>query len=353
VRVVDDAGAEVAADRDLVRVQAALAEAERAGAVQLQREDPAAWARARERFEQGPQAAWAYGDFAPRVLVSERAGVPVYAYPALAAEAKGVALRLYRTPEEAWAAQVRGQAALLELALRHDLAWLHRDLRALSSLGADLALVGGAADLREDAYASLRSWLVDREIQPTTAAGFAAAVVRAREDLKGLVPRFVALVGEIARLRQELLVEKHPYPGLGADLERMVPPGFLRSIPFAQLTHLPRYLKAMALRAVKRRQQPARDDARAAELAPFAAAAAGRPGAFFWLVEEFRVSLFAQELGTAVPVSRVKLERFLAGTAEPPEGGSPPVPAPAANARPLERPAKLKNLRSLDGIFPR
>jgi ATP-dependent helicase HrpA len=279
--------------------------------------------------------------------------VPVHAYPALTAEAKGVALRLYRTPEEAQAALVRGRSALFELALRHDLAWLHRDLRALSSLGADLALVGGAADLREDAYASLRSWLVDREIVPPTAAGFAAAVARAREDLKGLVPRCVALVGEIARLRQELLVEKHPYPGLGADLERLVPPGFLRSIPFAQLAHLPRYLKAMALRAAKRRQQPARDDARAAEVAPFAAAAAGRRDGFSWLVEEFRVSLFAQELGTAVPVSRVKLERARAGTAEQPEAGATPAPVPAASARPLERPAKLKNLRALDGIFPR
>ena len=350
VRVVDDLGAEVTADRDLDRVRSALAEAERAGAVQLQRDDPAAWALARERWEKGPQSAWGYGDLAPRVLLSERAGVPVYAYPALTAEAKGVALRLYRTPEEAQAAQARGQAALLELALRHDLAWLHRDLRALSSLGADLALVGGAADLRDDAYAGLRSWLVEREIRPATAAGFAATVSRTRGDLKGLVPRTVALVGEIARLRQELLVEKHPYPGLGADLERLVPSGFLRDIPFTQLTHLPRYLKAMVLRAAKRRQQPARDDARAAELAPLAAAAAGRPGSFFWLVEEFRVSLFAQELGTVVPVSRVKLERALAGTAEPSDDGPP---APAANARPLERPAKLKNLRALDGIFPR
>jgi len=355
LRVVDDLGREVAAGRDWSEVQAALARAERTGALALQREDPSAWSQARARFEQGPQAGWGFGEWPERVVVSERAGIPVYGYQALTAEPTGVALRLYRTPEEAAAAQAGGRAALLELALRNDLAWLHRDLRALGGLGADLAMLGGSAGLVEDAFASLRAWLIDREIQPASAAGFEATVARARADLKGLVPKLVALVATIARQRRELLVEKHPYPGLAADLERLVPPGFLRSTPYPQLEHLPRYLRAMALRAARRRQHPARDDERARELEPLASAAASRPGPFAWLVEEYRVSLFAQELGTAVPVSKVKLERMLgvgAGAPPAPAGEAAPAPA-AARGMPLERQAKLKNLKALDNIFLR
>ncbi len=325
VRVVDDAGGELAAGRDLAAVRAALEERDRTGAVRLQREDPQAWGRARERFEKGPQAGWAFGDIPDRVVVTEKLGVCTYGYPGLHAEEKGVALRLFRTPDEAAAAHRLGLAALFTL------------------------------DLREDAYACISTWLVGRPMSPASEAAFTAAVARARDDLKGLIPRFVDLVGQITRLRQDLLVEKQPYPGLAADIERLVPADFLRVTPYGQLAHFPRYLKAMALRCSKRRQNPARDDERARELAPFAAAADRHGQAFRWLVEEFRVSLFAQELGTAVPVSKVKLERAREAPPEPSPGPVPDQPAAPPRLVPIskDRPAKFKNLKALDNLFPR
>src|SRR5471032_1489351 len=132
--------------------------------------------------------------------------------------------------------------------------------------------------------------------------------------------------------RQELLVHPKPYADLAADLGALIPPDFLRTTPYAQLAHFPRYLKAMKLRADRWRQNPAKDAERAAQLAPYVKAAThlearvarpypmagGSPAlppdvdALRWLVEEFRVSLFAQELGTAGPVSAVKLDRAFA-----------------------------------------
>ena len=137
----------------------------------------------------------------------------------------------------------------------------------------------------------------------------------------------------------------------------------LLNASYARLAHFPRYLKAMKLRADRWRQNPAKDTERAAQLVPYVAAAAklrDREGgdALRWLVEEFRVSLFAQELGTAEPVSAVKLDRALAAlqsgvaparvetTAPPPK---PIVSAPVA----AKKSTPLKNLGALDKLFPR
>ena len=131
----------------------------------------------------------------------------------------------------------------------------------------------------------------------------------------------------------------------------------MSSTPYAQLGHFPRYLKAMKLRIAKRRQNPARDEERARELAPFVEAARKRGGELRWLVEEYRVSLFAQELGTATPVSKVKLEKALGAMGSPLGGGEREKKAlsPAAHtpARTVDRTPKLKSLRSLDSLFPR
>ena len=145
------------------------------------------------------------------------------------------------------------------------------------------------------------------------------------------------------------------------DIAALLPADFLRTTPYAQLPHFPRYLKAMKARAERWRQNPTKDAERAAQLAPFVAAAAKlreREGgeAFRWLVEEFRVSLFAQELGTAEPVSTVKLDRALAalqhGIALP--RTEPPVAKPILAAGVTEKKiAPVKNFGALDRLFPR
>jgi ATP-dependent helicase HrpA len=388
VRVVDDDGRELCASRELAEIQAALHAHGRAISAAVAREDPETWRRARTQWEKPDQLSWTFGDIPARVQVGDQAGVPVFAFPGLRAGVEGVALRLFKTPEEARDATRRGLAALLELQLRHDLGWTQRDLGQLRELGALTATVAPLASLQEDAFHSVRHWVCDPErvlgqAEAGTdaalgAARFAAALERAKADLRGLVPRLVDLLREILELRHALLVHAQPYPGLETDMAALLKADFLRTTSYGQLAHFPRYLKGMKLRADRWRQNPAKDADRARQLAPYVAALAKRgdpAAAFRWLLEEFRVSLFAQELGTAEPVSALKLDRALAKPAERlapvPAGNEPPAPVgktgaakpadvkpdSAASGRLLAEPAKkskpLKNLGGLDNLFRR
>ena len=98
-----------------------------------------------------------------------------------------------------------------------------------------------------------------------------------------------------------------------AQLDALVPPGFLREVPAEVLAEYPRYLKAMTLRAERAQRDPTRDQARMLELAPFLAglvdADVAHPDAqaLRWELEELRVQLFAQELGVKGGVSPKRL----------------------------------------------
>jgi ATP-dependent helicase HrpA len=213
-----------------------------------------------------------------------------------------------------------------------------------------------------------------KRVSALTTAAFGAAVDRAKMDLRGLVPRYVEQLREILTLRLALEVHATPYAGLAADLAALLPADFVRTTPYAQLAHFPRYLKAMKQRADRWRQNPVKDTERARQLAPYVAAAAKlrdreEGGAFRWWVEEFRVSLFAQELGTAEPVSAVKLDRWLASFGKvggvetkseaPPKSvaAKPPAPAPVAPLATVKMPDKksgpLKNFGALDKFIQR
>jgi ATP-dependent helicase HrpA len=171
-------------------------------------------------------------------------------------------------------------------------------------------LQGGAARESSGGFLSLRE------------ARFHAVVERARRLLPGVVPPFVERVGAILQTRQEILLCRKPYPGMLADLDALVPPRFLESTAPDRLAHFPRYLKAMLTRAQRAALNPAKDQEKARQITPFVEqyrklAASKSPAAgarllleeFRWLIEEFKVSTFAQELGTAQPVSSKRLEK--------------------------------------------
>jgi ATP-dependent helicase HrpA len=366
VRVLDAKGNPLCASRELAEIDAALHRQKRAASATVARVEPEAWRRARAKWETPAHTTWKFGDIPERVLVTEQAGVPVLAFPALEAAKDGVALRLAKTPEEADELTRRGLAALIERQISNDLGWLERDLRAVRLLGPLIATLAPADELQAQAFQAIRQWVVGRAVAPLTAAVFATVLDRAKADLRGLVPRFCDQLREILTLRQALMVQPAAPAGLDRDLAALLPPDFLRTTPYAQLPHFPRYLKAMKLRAERWRQNPAKDTERAAQLAPYVSAAAklrDREGgeAFRWLVEEFRVSLFAQELGTAEPVSAVKLDRALAalqhGMVAPRPETAPAVAAgpKAIMAAPVveKKLAPIKNLGALDRLFQR
>lgn len=349
IEVVDDRGRVLGASRELAGLQAQLAVKHREVSQQAATSDSAAWKFARERWETPPMTDWKFGDLPDTVDVAGTDGVPVKAHVGLQAVEAGVAARLFATPEAAQAATRDGLRKLFAIQLRHDLGWIERDLRDLRSLGVLIAAFTTLEKLQADAFAAIMRWATDREVRPLHAKVWQAQLAAAKSDLRGLVPKLTDGLKEILSLRVALQAHKTPYPGLENDLAELLPPEFVRNTPFARLPHLVRYLRGMQFRADRWKRDPAKDAARARELQPFAGAVkrlGERAGEFRWLVEEFRVSLFAQELGTAEPVSAVRLERVLEEMA-----GAKTGKGPAPTAKPLPLPVQGKTvLKSLDAL---
>jgi ATP-dependent helicase HrpA len=162
---------------------------------------------------------------------------------------------------------------------------------------------------------------------PMDNATFGARRQEARGKL-GLIAQEVArlvttIVQDAASLPKKLNSAR-AFGSAVADIEQQLRQlfvrGFVVEVPAAQLAHYPRYLKAIAARLDKLKAEPARDAQRLAELAllavPFQRELAARKGVadarleeFRWLLEELRVSLFAQELRTPMPVSVKRLQK--------------------------------------------
>jgi ATP-dependent helicase HrpA len=236
--------------------------------------------------------------------------------------------------------------------LAKDFAWLHRDLRELNRFDTLVASFFPLAELQETAFENLKRHVLPDEVFPAlNEENFLAAVQQTRLAIPGLAIKLVDQVGVILRARHEFLSRGGPTPlpttktkslvdlsqlnlvpraaAKPADiwaeeLDALLPRNFLAAIPFAQLAHFPRYLKALATRRERARLNPVKDQERAQLLAPYltklkslrdqpAKSAEVRQlvEEFRWLVEEYKVSLFAQELGTAVPVSPQRLDQLL------------------------------------------
>jgi ATP-dependent helicase HrpA len=316
--------------------------------------DDSAWNRVAQQWERPGITTWNFGDLPERIFVCETSTVPTYAWPGLQANDKNsVNLRLFRSADLARLATLGGIQRLVELDLSKDFAWLHRDLRELKRFDALAANLCPLDELQETAFENLKRHVLPAEVFLTlTEANFQAAVQQTRLLIPGLAMQLVDRVGAILKLRQEIQRRCGPAPTLPTtkpktlsdlsqlniatkdakkptnpwadELDALLPRRFLETIPFAQLTHLPRYLKALATRLERAKLNPVKDQERAQQLAPYldalrkldenppkAAEARQRLEAFRWMIEEFKVSLFAQELGTAVPVSPKRLDQQL------------------------------------------
>ena len=264
----------------------------------------------------------------PREVPGE-AGVP--AYPALRDEGETVALQVFADRAEADAAHPRGVRRLLEIALADKVKQARKQLPVSPKTGLLYAAIESQERLRGD--------IVDAAMNAVLAGGLDAIRDRAafeqRRDDAGRrlfgeamerLKLAEAILSAVAELKPQL---DAPLMGwargnlddLRAQLAALVHPGFLRDTPADALAQLPRYLKAMTLRAERAKRDPAKDQARMLELMPFAdaLAQANEDGiaqaadwqALRWDLEELRVSVFAQELGAKSGVSPKKLAQRL------------------------------------------
>lgn len=272
-------------------------------------------AELRETHRLGVTAAMWAGKSPPdhlrvRVLVRNEAGAEVIASREWNEIAAAVASAANPGQAQTGATKCGPAAHGLENELRYELAWLERDLKKIRELGPLIATLAPAETLQADAFALLKKRATDpkRVAESESPATLAAAVETAKADLRKETPRFLAALRDVLDLRSDLLASRDRYPGMEDEVGALIGPEFLRTTPLERFWQLPRYLRAKKLRAERWKKNPVKDAERAARLAPYAKA----PADVRWLVEEYRVSVFAQELGTSEPVSAVKLDQAIA-----------------------------------------
>ena len=308
-RVLDDEGRQLGMGRDLGALKRQLGER---GEAILREEAPLSEG---ERY-----TAWRMGDL-PEIMEIARGGQTLVGYPALVDGGEAVTLQVFDSPEKAREVHRAGVRRLLAISFRERIRDLERTLARDVLLGS----------LKEEIVVAAleRSFLADS--LPMAEADFARRVGEGRSRFNLIAQEIgrtaAGILAEHAALRKKLAALEKTFPlvvdTIRQQLAGLLAPGWVARTPWERLQHMPRYLKAASLRLDKLRADPARDARLAAELAaveqPYRRELAQRlrqgpvDGAleqFGWLLEELRVSLFAQELKTPVPVSAKRLAKL-------------------------------------------
>ncbi len=277
---------------------------------------------------------WVFGDLPERQEIS--AGRQQIGYPALVDEGATVGLRAFATPAEARASHERGSARLIRLVMARDLKSMRKDLAVNVQgemvyknlekhplLNPELA---PGRDLREDLLDQVVMTVFLDGREPLRSGPALDARVTTQRGGIGLPAQEISrsVQGSLERLFriQAALNKPQAAPAavdIRSQLSWLVPAGFLMTTPWERLKEFPRYLQAIEQRLEKLPLNPKRDAELAAQVAPLESKYRARvkterglkpPGSdeFRWLLEEFRVSLYAQQLKTRVPVSARRLE---------------------------------------------
>ncbi|MET0541455.1 MAG: ATP-dependent RNA helicase HrpA [Variovorax sp.] len=273
-------------------------------------------------------AAWTFGEL-PELMEVRRGAQSLVGFPALIDDGHpaGVTIEVFDEPAVAAAKHRVGLRRLLALQLKDALKYLEKNIPDLQKMAAAFMSLGTADELR----AQIIDVALDRAFLQQPLPTDEHAFRRRLEEGRG---RLTLIANEVARLAGATLVEyaaaarkikdtklqPDSVQDAAQQLQRLVGKRFLVDTPWPQLQHFARYLKAIVLRLDKLRADPARDASKLAELRPqeqrYWRLVAERKGVvdermleFRWLLEELRVSFFAQELRTPQPVSVKRLDK--------------------------------------------
>ncbi|HFB1901858.1 TPA: DUF3418 domain-containing protein, partial [Neisseria gonorrhoeae] len=313
LRIIDDGGQELAMGRDLIQIQQQLGKA----ATTTFRDNT-------QEFERDNVTAWDIG-ILPESIKFARGKQQLTGYLGLQKEKDGrIALRLFDTSAAAGHAHRLGVIELMKLQLKEQVKDLNKGIQGFTQAAMLLKHIN-ADTLRDDLTQAVcdRAFIGEDKL-PRNEKAFKEQIKRARSRLPAVKEALSRYLQETAAAYAELngKLGKHPLTHLlRLRLQTLLAPGFATRTPWAQWPRLPIYLKAMTLRLEKYSSNPARDAAREADIQELeqmwqektdGLAKQGQPvsdglAAFKWMIEELRVSLFAQELKTPYPVSVKRL----------------------------------------------
>lgn len=322
LRVVDDSGEQVAEGKDLTRITTDLRSVARAEL-----------AAAAPGIERHGLRTWDIGAL-PRVIEVEKDGYVATGFPALHDEGESVAVRIFDTEDEQRAAMWAGNRRLLLLAVPSPITYLSDRLSNEAKLILARNPHGSVGALLDDcAGAALDLVMSDGGGPAWDRAGFERLAAQARADLNATMLAIVGRVAPVLAAVQhiERQVPKTPGPALAdsvaditSQLSRLVYPGFVVATGYRRLADLQRYLRGIAHRLERLPANPARDrelTARIHEIEeeyegvvaalPATRGAAGDVREIRWMLEELRISYFAQAQRTAYPISDKRIRRAL------------------------------------------
>ena len=313
LRIIDDGGQELAMGRDLIQIQQQLGQA----AAVTFRDNT-------QEFERDNVTAWDIGTL-PESIKFARGKQQLTGYLGLQKEKDGrIALRLFDTSAAAEQAHRLGVIELMKLQLKEQVKDLNKGIQGFTQAAMLLKHIN-ADTLRDDLTQAVcdRAFIGEDEL-PRNEKAFKEQIKRARSRLPAVKEALSRYLQETAAAYAELnsKLGKHPLTHLlRLRLQTLLAAGFATRTPWAQWPRLPIYLKAMTLRLEKYSSNPSRDAAREADIQELeqmwqektdSLVKQGQPvsddlAAFRWMIEELRVSLFAQELKTPYPVSVKRL----------------------------------------------
>ncbi|MDI9333656.1 MAG: ATP-dependent RNA helicase HrpA [Cytophagales bacterium] len=340
-RVVDEHGRQLGTGRNLVALKAELGSQARgafqalAGLKGLGRSDtvaelvtPPHSAASTQNANAATQrhTTWSFGEL-PELMEIQNGKQSLIGFPALIDAGDAVTIEVFDEPDVAQAKHREGLRRLVALQMKDAIKYLEKNLPDFLTMTALYMPLGTADELKTHLInlALDRAFLIDP--LPSDEQAFKRRV----EEGRG---RLTLIAGEVSRMVGRVLLEyaaalrkikdnkaaTEPVADIQQQLQKLMNKGFVMQTPYAQLQHLPRYLKAIVMRLDKWRADPARDAAKLAELRPLEQRYVrrvieqkgqmdARLEEYRWLLEELRVSFFAQELRTPQPVSSKRLDK--------------------------------------------
>ncbi len=269
---------------------------------------------------------WTFGEL-PELMEVRRGAQSLIGFPALRDEGDAVTIEVFDEPAVAATKHRAGLRRLFALQLKDALKYLEKNIPELQKMSVAYMPLGTSEELRTQ----IIDVAIDRAFLQEPLPSDEFAFKKRLEEGRG---RLTLIANEVARLASTILVEyaaaarkikdtriqPDAVQDAAQQLQRLVGKRFIADAPWPQLQHFARYLKAIVLRLDKLRADPARDAAKLAELKPqdqrYWRLVAERKGVvddrmleFRWLLEELRVSFFAQELRTPQPVSVKRLDK--------------------------------------------
>jgi ATP-dependent helicase HrpA len=283
-------------------------------------------------FNRSGLTRWDFGGLPPRVTV-RRGGLSLTGYPALVDGHTNVGLKLFESPDPAGQSHRAGLRRLYVLQRSEDIDGFIRTLPGFEAMALRYAALGSGDDLADQLALLIadRAYCAEAPL-PRTEAEFQERLEAGGQRIWERGMDVCALAARVLDAHHDVAVAldrdvppqwSEAVEDIRRHLGHLLRPGFLTATPYEWLCHFPRYLNAVEVRFARlARGGHARDAARADELRPLWTAYVDRAERhrslgvcdpaldyYRWMLEEFRVSLFAQELKTSIPVSAQRLAR--------------------------------------------